>query len=84
MDDRATFSEITRWIGVVALLVGLTLAYAWSHNEILRIRYQMEQLRKETGEMREINAALRAEYSSLIDPENIEQEAGQHFVAWRR
>jgi len=32
-DDRATFSEIVRWISVVALLVCLILAYAWSRNE---------------------------------------------------
>ncbi len=40
-DDRATFSEIARWISVVALLVCLVLAYAWSRNEILNIHYQM-------------------------------------------
>ena len=62
-DDRATFSEIARWISVVALLVCFVLAYAWSRNEILTIHYQMEHLRKESNELREINAALRAEHS---------------------
>ena len=76
-DDRATFSEIARWISVVALLVCFLLAYAWSRNEILSIHYQMEHLRKESHELREINAALRAEHSSLINPESIEQKASK-------
>ena len=76
-DDRATFSEIARWISVVALLVCLILAYAWSRNQILNIHYQMERLRKESNELREINATLRAEHSSLINPENVYREAGK-------
>ena len=73
-DDRATFSEIARWISVVALLV---LAYAWSRNEILNIHYQMERLRKESNELGEINATLRAEHSSLINPESVYREASK-------
>ncbi len=76
-DDRATFSEIARWISVVALLVCFVLAYAWSLNQILTIHYHMEHLRRESNELREINAALRAEHSSLINPENIDQEASK-------
>ena len=75
--DRATYSEIIRWIAVGALFVSLILAYAWSHNEILTINYRMEQLRKENGELRENNTALRAEYSSLVNPENIDSQARQ-------
>jgi hypothetical protein len=37
----------------------------------------MEQLKKESGELREINAALRAEYSSLINPESVEYRASE-------
>ena len=76
-DDRATFSEIARWISVVALLVCLILGYAWSRNEILNVHYQMEHLRKESNELREINATLRAEYSSLINPESVYREASE-------
>ncbi len=76
-DDRATFSEIARWISVVALLVCLILAYAWSRNEILNVHYQMERLRKESNELREINATLRAEHSSLINPESVYREASK-------
>ena len=76
-DDRATFSEIARWISVVALLVCLILAYAWSRNEILNVHYQMEHLRKESNELREINATLRAEHSSLINPESVYREASK-------
>ena len=76
-DDRATFSEIARWISVVALLVCLILAYAWSRNEILNVHYQMERLRKESNEWREINATLRAEHSSLTNPESVYLEASK-------
>ena len=74
-DDRATLSEIARWATVGALIVCLILVYAWSHNEILGIHYQMEQLKRESNELREINAALRAEYSSLTNPESVEHQA---------
>jgi len=76
-DDRATLSEIARWVTVGALFVCLIVVYAWSQNEILGIHYQMEQLKKESGELREINAALRAEYSSLINPESVEYRASE-------
>ncbi len=76
-DDRATFSEIARWISVVALLVCLILAYAWSRNEILNIHYEMERLRKESNELVGINATLRAEHSSLINPESVYREASK-------
>jgi len=75
--DRATYSEIIRWIAVGALFVSLILAYAWSHNEILNINYRMGQLRRENSELRENNTALRAEYSSLVNPENIDSQARQ-------
>ena len=74
-DDRATYSEICRWIGISALLVSLVLSYAWSHNEILTIQYQMEQLRQKSSELREMNTKLRAERYSLISPETIDQQA---------
>jgi hypothetical protein len=74
-DDRATYSEICRWIGISALLVSLVLSYAWSHNEILTIQYQMELLRQKSGELQEMNTKLRAERYSLINPETIDQQA---------
>ena len=74
-DDRATYSEIIRWIGISALLVSLVLSYAWSHNEILTIQYQMEQLRQKSSALQEMNTKLRAERYSLINPETIDQQA---------
>ena len=74
-DNRATYFEIARWIGVSALLVSLIVVYAWSHSEILQINYQTELLRKENGELVEINAALRTEQSALMNPESIDREA---------
>ena len=74
-DDRATYSEMARWICISALLVGLVLSSAWSHNEILNIQYQAEHLRQENSELRELNTALRAEHYSLINPDTIDQRA---------
>ncbi len=74
-DDRATYSEIARWICISALLVGLVLSSAWSHNEILNIQYQTEQLRRENSDLLELNTALRAEHFSLINPETMDQQA---------
>ena len=74
-DDRATYSEICRWIGISALLVSLVLSYAWSHNEILTIQYQMEKLRQKSSELREMNTKLRVERYSLINPETIDKQA---------
>ena len=74
-DDRATYSEICRWIGISALLVSLVPSYAWSHNEILTIQYQMEKLRQKSSELREMNTKLRVERYSLINPETIDKQA---------
>ena len=74
-DDRATYFEIARWICTSALVVGLVLSSAWSHNEILNIQYQTEQLRRENSDLLELNTALRAEHFSLINPETMDQQA---------
>lgn len=74
-DDRATCFEIVRWICVSGLFVSLILAYAWSQSEILNIQYRMEQLRRENEGLLELNAALRAEQSSLLNPETIDHQA---------
>ena len=73
--ERATYSEVARWIAVGALFVSLILSYAWSHREILNINYEMQNLKRENEELRENNTALRAEHSSLINPESIEEQA---------
>ena len=70
-DDRATLFEIARWVTVGTLFVCLILVYAWSQNEIVSIRYHMEQIKKESDELPAATAALRAEYSSRINPESI-------------
>ena len=74
-DDKASYFEIARWICVSAAFVSLVLAYAWTHNEILNIQYGMEYLRKENDKLLELNTVLRAEYSSLLNPVNIEKQA---------
>ena len=74
-NNRTTYFEIVRWICVSGFFVSLILAYAWSQSEILNIQYQMEQLRRENEGLLELNTALRAEQSSLLNPETIDHQA---------
>lgn len=74
-EARATVWEIARCIGVGGLFLGLILTYAWLHMETLDIHYRIEELKKENQQLREMNAALRAEYSVLVDPDKIDRLA---------
>lgn len=73
--EKATYSEIARWACVGGLFLALILTYAWLQNEILNLQYQMEQVKKESSELRELNEALRVEYSSMVAPEKIDRVA---------
>ncbi|MGH9341434.1 MAG: FtsB family cell division protein [Acidobacteriota bacterium] len=73
--DQTTYSEMARWIFFGGLFIGLILVYAWLHMEMLDISYQMEQIKRENAQLRELNSALRAEYSSLLNPQKIDEEA---------
>lgn len=72
---QVTDWEITRWVGLGAILLALILAYAWLQTEIVHVNYQIDQLQKETNQLRENNTALRVEHSSLISPNKINRQA---------
>lgn len=74
-DPEATYWEIARWVCVGAVFLALILTYAWLQTEILNVNYQMEQLKKDNNQLREMNTALRAEHSSLTNPEKIDRQA---------
>ncbi len=76
-NERVSNSKIARWISVGVLVVTLTVIYAWLQMEILNIHYHVEQTKTENHQLRELGAALRAEYSSLIDPQKIGRRARQ-------
>ncbi len=73
--DRATYSEMVRWGAVGALFVSLILFYSWNQMEILSIQYRLQELKQQNNQLRETNAALRAEYKSLTNPERVAQKA---------
>ena len=70
-----TDREIIRWISIGAVFLTLILAYAWLQTEVMHVHYQMEEFQKKNRQLHEINAALRAEHSSLMDPEKINRRA---------
>ena len=74
-NGKATYWEVIRGVSVGLLFVGLILAYSWNHMEILSLHYQMEELEHENSRLKENNAALRAEYNSLTDPQKISRRA---------
>ncbi len=74
-NNLASYSQIIRWLGVGSVFVVLILAYSWNHMLLLDIQYQIEDLQRVNGLLRENNIALRAEYSSLANPEKIARKA---------
>lgn len=53
----------------------LLLAYASLHDRILAINYEIERIQVSSAELAEVNNALRAEYSVLVNPQEIESVA---------
>ena len=55
----------------------LLLAYASLHERILEINYKIEEIRHENRDLAETNDALNAEYSHLVNPQEVESAAKQ-------
>ncbi|HUG42712.1 MAG TPA: septum formation initiator family protein [Acidobacteriota bacterium] len=72
---RTAVSELARWTLVGGFFVALFLAYAWSQNEILSIRYQIEEIKGQNAAMAEENKALKAQYHFMVSPQRIESSA---------
>jgi hypothetical protein len=53
----------------------LLLAYASLHEEILAINYEIERIKQDNAELGQMNDALKAEYSLLVNPQQIEETA---------
>jgi cell division protein FtsL len=72
---RTSFSEVSYWLVFGGCIVMLLLAYASLHDRILAINYEIERIKENNAELAEINNALRAEYSVLVNPQEIEAVA---------
>ena len=73
--DRTSLSEVSFWLVFGGCIVMLLLAYASLHEEILATNYEIERMKEENAELQEMNEALRAEYSVLVNPQEIEAVA---------
>ena len=80
---RTSYWEILRrvlWIGLATTVV---LTYAWIQLQSLEISYRTERTRGENAELQRLSAAIKAEYASLVDPVQIDQEARhQGFIRY--
>jgi hypothetical protein len=70
--DKTSLSEVSVWLVFGGSIVMLLLAYTSLHEEILSINYEIERMKADNAELVQINDALRAEYSVLVNPQEIE------------
>jgi hypothetical protein len=68
-------SEVSFWLLFGGCIVILLLAYASLHSSILGLNYEIERIKASNAELAETNDALRAEYSVLVNPQEIEAVA---------
>ena len=74
---RTNVSEVSCWLAFGGCFVLLLLAYASLHERILEINYKIEEIRNENRDLAETNDALNAEYSHLVNPQEVESAAKQ-------
>ena len=72
---RTNLSDVSCWLVFGGCLVMLLLTYASLHDKILAINYEIERIRANNADLVEANKALRAEYSLLVNPQEIERVA---------
>ncbi len=73
--SEPSYLWMPRCIGLAALVTGLILSYVWSQDAITRISYRIEYLREENAQLADAIGGLRAEQSSLVNPEKIDRLA---------
>jgi cell division protein FtsL len=59
----------------IAMVFVLLFAYAWQNYQLVRLGYQIEQVRDKEAGLNDWNRALRLEEASLRDPNRIYQVA---------
>ena len=74
---KRNVSEVSCWLAFGGCFVVLLLTYASLHERILAINYEIERIRSENNSLAETNDALRAEYSHLVNPQEVESVANQ-------
>ena len=64
--------ECARVVSLGALIALCAFLYAWQHFETIQLRYQLESLRSERAQARELNQELKLEIAGLRAPERID------------
>jgi len=67
--------ECVQVISLGALIALGAFLYAWQHFETIQLRYQLESLRSESSQARELNQELKLEVAGLRAPERIDMIA---------
>jgi cell division protein FtsL len=67
--------ECVRVVSLGALLALGAFLYAWQHFETIQLRYELESLRSERAQARELNQELKLEMAGLRAPERIDMIA---------
>lgn len=67
--------ECVRVVSLGALIALGAFLYAWQHFETIQLRYQLESLRGERAQARELNQELKLEMAGLRAPERIDMIA---------
>jgi cell division protein FtsL len=67
--------ECARVVSLGALIALGAFLYAWQHFETIQLRYQLESLRSERAQARELNQELKLEIAGLRAPERIDMIA---------
>jgi cell division protein FtsB len=75
--DRSALYDFLVWLAAGAVLLILVVVYASLHNDARDIKVRADRLNRANAELREQNAALRAELSLLTHPERISEQARQ-------
>jgi cell division protein FtsL len=73
--DKERQRELWHLAGIGLVLVGLLLASAWQHFELIQHGYRIEQMQQQRAIEDEINRQLRLEIETLRSPKRIERLA---------
>jgi cell division protein FtsL len=66
------FRECARVVFLGGLIAFCAFLYCWQHFQTIQLRYQLESLRSERAQARELNQELKLEIAGLRAPERID------------
>jgi cell division protein FtsL len=67
--------ELARLVALGALIGAGTLLYAWQHFACIQLSYQLESLKSEQSQAKELNQELKLEVAGLRSPSRIDEIA---------